>query len=282
MWLISHRITPNRMIHDTVWYRSSRKSHRYWYRYVPQISHDISKILHTMSNTSLLSPTTRSEASRTVWCIVYTTHQGTMIKSNSSLAYTYVLLYELCCSNPQPFGTSIDVRWTAQPSHTALVHTATPRCPRGCSKQNTVIMREMAPIGEMVPIQEMAPGWGKRSKKGIFNCIFAPPSERRHRVRSQRCKSKSRCYAPGPRGDIRAPLVSRTIATGPFVVSTLFTRGNESSCFLLIGIKIVRSQPSSQHTYGTCRLQPPRSQKELVWYYGIWCRWGRTRTTVGS
>ena len=87
--------------------------------------------------------------------------------------------------------------------------------------------------------------------------------------------------APRPRGEIKAPLLWRTITTGNCVVSTLFTRGNESSCFHLIGMKIVRSQPSSQHTYGTCRLQPPRSQ-ELVWYYGSWCRRGRTRTTVGS
>ena len=114
----------------------------------------------------------------------------------------------------------------------------------------TVIMREMAPIGEM------APGYGKRSKQGIFNCIFAPPSERWHRVRSNPRVSAT---APGPRGDIRAPLLSRTITTGTCVVSTLFTRGNESSCFHLIGMKIVRSQPSSQHTYGTCRLQPPSS-----------------------
>ena len=42
--------------------------------------------------------------------------------------------------------------------------------------------------------------------------------------------------APGPRGDIRAPLLSRTITTGTCVVSTLFTRGNESS-FHLIGMK---------------------------------------------
>ena len=55
--------------------------------------------------------------------------------------------------------------------------------------------------------------------------------------------------APGPRGDIRAPLLSRTITTGTCVVSTLCTRGNESSCFHLIGMKIVRSQPSSQHTH---------------------------------
>ena len=88
--------------------------------------------------------------------------------------------------------------------------------------------------------------------------------------------------APGPRGDIRVPLLSRTITTGTCVVSTLFTRGKESSCFHLIGMKIVRSQPSSQHTYGTFRLQPPRSQNELVWYYGSWCRRGRTRTTVGA
>ena len=114
----------------------------------------------------------------------------------------------------------------------------------------TVIMREMAPIGEM------APGYGKRSKQGIFNCIFAPPSERWHRVRSNPRVSAT---APGPRGDIRAPLLSRTITTGTCVVSTLFTRGNESSFSHLIGMKIVRSQPSSQHTYGTRRLQPPSS-----------------------
>ena len=60
------------------------------------------------------------------------------------------------------------------------------------SHRPTVIMREMAPIGEM------APGCGTRSKKEILNCIFAPPSERWHRVRSQRCKSKSECYRTGP------------------------------------------------------------------------------------
>ena len=43
--------------------------------------------------------------------------------------------------------------------------------------------------------------------------------------------------APGPRGDIGAPILSRTITTGSCVVSTLFTRGNESSCFHLIGMK---------------------------------------------
>ena len=32
-------------------------------------------------------------------------------------------------------------------------------------QENTVIMREMAPIGEKAPIGEMAPGHGKRSKK---------------------------------------------------------------------------------------------------------------------
>ena len=42
----------------------------------------------------------------------------------------------------------------------------------------------------------------------------------------------------------------------------LVTRGNESSCFHLIDMKIARSQPSSQHTYGTRRLQPPRSYVE--------------------
>ena len=62
----------------------------------------------------------------------------------------------------------------------------------------TVIMREMVPIGEMAPVGEMAPGCGKRSTKEIFNYIFAPPSERWHRVRSQRCKSKSECYRTGP------------------------------------------------------------------------------------
>ena len=95
----------------------------------------------------------------------------------------------------------------------------------------------------MAPIGEMAPGCGKRSKKEIFNCIFAPPSERWHRVRSQRVNPRVSATAPGPRGDIRAPLLSRTITTGTCFVSTLFTGGNESSCFYLIGMKIVRSQP---------------------------------------
>ena len=94
----------------------------------------------------------------------------------------------------------------------------------------------------MAPIGEMAPGCGKRSKKEIFNCIFAPPSERWHRVRSQRVNPRVSATAPGPRGDIRAPLLSRTITTDTCVASTLSTRGNESSCFHLIGMKIVRSQ----------------------------------------
>ena len=67
--------------------------------------------------------------------------------------------------------------------------------------------------------------------------------------------------APGPRGDIRAPLLSRTITTGTCVVSTLFTRGNESSCFHLIGMKIVRSQPSSQHTYLVWYMPPTAPQR---------------------
>ena len=122
----------------------------------------------------------------------------------------------------------------------------------------------------------------KKKQERIFNCIFAPPSARWHRVYLNDVNPRVSATAPGPRGDIRAPLLSRTITTGTCVVSTLFTRGNEWSCFLLIGMKIVRSQPSSQHTYGTCRLQLPRSQKELAWYYGTWCRRGRIRTTVGS
>ena len=143
-------------------------------------------------------------------------------------------------------------------------------------------MREMAPIGEMAPIEEMVPGCGKRSEKETFNCISAS-----HRRDCTGCdvsdvNPRVSSTAPGPRGDIRAPLLSRTISTGTCVVSTLFTRGNESSWFDLIGMQNVRSQPSSQHTYGTCRPQPPRSQKDLVWYYGTWCRRGRTRTTVGS
>ena len=55
--------------------------------------------------------------------------------------------------------------------------------------------------------------------------------------------------APGQRGGMRAQLLSHTNTTGTCVVPTLFTRGNESSCFHLIGIKNVLSQPSSQHTY---------------------------------
>ena len=146
----------------------------------------------------------------------------------------------------------------------------------------TVIMREMAPIGEMTPIGEMAPG-AEKEARNKYLIVFSHP----HRRDGTGCdlndvNPRVSATAPGPRGDIRAPLLSRTITTGTCVISTLFTRGNESSCFHLIGMKIVRSQPSSQHTYGTCRLQPPRSQKELVWYYGTWCRRGRTRTTVGS
>ena len=62
--------------------------------------------------------------------------------------------------------------------------------------------------------------------------------------------------APGPRGDIRAPLLSCIITAGSCVVSTLFTRGNESSCFHLIGMKFVRSQSSSQYTYGAAYSSP--------------------------
>ena len=40
----------------------------------------------------------------------------------------------------------------------------------------------------------------KQEKKyQVCYCIFAPPSERWHRVRSQRCKSKSVCYRTSPR-----------------------------------------------------------------------------------
>ena len=141
--------------------------------------------------------------------------------------------------------------------------------------KTTVIMREMVPIGEM------APGCGKRRKKYLI--IFSHP----HRRDGTGCdlndvNRRVSATAPGAHSDIRAPLLSRIITAGTCVVSTAFMRGNESSCFHLIGMKIVRSQPSPQHTYGTCRLQPPRSQKELVWYYGTWCRRGRTRTTLGS
>ena len=130
---------------------------------------------------------------------------------------------------------------------------------------NTVIMREMAPIGEM------APGCGKRSKKEYLIAFSHP-----HRRDGTGCDLNDvnpRVSAVLPHRahavtSGRQTVLSRTITTGTCVVSMLFTRGNESSCFHLIGMKIVRSQPSSQHTYGTCRLQPPRSQKELVWYYG--------------
>ena len=101
--------------------------------------------------------------------------------------------------------------------------------------QNTVIMREMAPIGEM------APGCGKRSKKEYLIAFSHP-----HRRDGTGCDLNDvnptvSATAPGPRGEIRAPLLSRTITTGTRVVSTLFTRGNESSCFHLIGMKIAQA-----------------------------------------
>ena len=124
------------------------------------------------------------------------------------------------------------------------------------------------------PSERWHQGAEKEARK-IYLMVFSHP----HRRDGTGCdlndvNPRVSATAPGPRGDIRAPLLSRPITTGSCVVSTLFTRGNESRCFHLIGVKIVRSQPSSQHTYGTCRLQPARSQKELVWYYGTWCRRG--------
>ena len=117
----------------------------------------------------------------------------------------------------------------------------------------------------------------------IFEIVFSHPHRRDGTgFDLNDVNPKVSATAPGPRGDIKAPLPSRTITTGTCVVSTLFTRGNKSSCFPLIGMKIERSQPSSQHTYGTRRLQPPRSQKELESCYSTWCRRGKTRTTVGS
>ena len=87
-----------------------------------------------------------------------------------------------------------------------------------------VVIREMAPIGEM------APGCGKRIKKEILEhlIVFSHP----HRRDGTGCdisdiNPRVSATAPGPRGDIRAPLVSRTIAIGTCVVSTLFMRGNE-------------------------------------------------------
>ena len=104
----------------------------------------------------------------------------------------------------------------------------------------TVIMREMAPIGEM------APGCGKRSKKEVFNCISAPPSERWHQGAEKKSRNifffvfshphrrdgtgcdlndvnpRVSATVPGPRGDIRASLLSRTISTGTCVISPRF------------------------------------------------------------
>ena len=98
----------------------------------------------------------------------------------------------------------------------------------------------------------MAPGCGKRSKKHLI--VFSHP----HRRDGTGCdlndvNPRVSATAPGPRDDIRASLLSLTITTGTCVVSTLFTRGNESSCFHLIGMKIVRSQPSPTHI----RYMPP-------------------------
>ena len=71
----------------------------------------------------------------------------------------------------------------------------------------TVIMREMAPIGEM------APGCGKRSKKHLI--VFSHP----HRRDGTGCdlndvNPRVSVTVPGPRGDIRALLLSRTITIG--------------------------------------------------------------------
>ena len=117
-------------------------------------------------------------------------------------------------------------------------------------------MRGMAPIGEMAPTGEMAPGCGKR--RGKYFIVFSHP----HRRDGTGCdlndvNPRVSATALGPRGDIRAPLLSRTITNGTRVVSTLFTRGNESSCFHLIGMKIVRSQPSSKRTYVHAAYSPP-------------------------
>ena len=163
----------------------------------------------------------------------------------------------------------------------------------------TVIMREMAPI------REMAPGCGKRSKKEVFNCISAPPWERWHQGAETKSRNKflivfshphrrdsTGCdlndviprvsaTATGPRGDIRAPLLSRTFTTGTCVVSTLFTRGNESSCFHLIGVNIIRSQTKlTTHI----RYMPPTAPQITEGAHMVLhgCRRGRTRTTVGS
>ena len=127
-------------------------------------------------------------------------------------------------------------------------------------------MCEMAPIGEMAserwhPSDRWHLGAEKEARKKYL-IVFSHP----HRRDGTGCdlndvNPRVRATVPGPRGDIRAPLLSSTIASGTCVGSTLFTRGNESSCFHLMGMKSVRYQPSSQHTSGTCRLQPPRSQK---------------------
>ena len=125
-----------------------------------------------------------------------------------------------------------------------------------CTSTSFTVPSWYRPIGEIAPgcLLSAAALPGK-AVCSIYHTALHP-SERWHRVRSNPRVSAT---APGPRGDIRAPLLSRTITTGTCVVSTLFTRGNESSFSHLIGMKIVRSQPSSQHTYGTCRLQPPSS-----------------------
>ena len=78
----------------------------------------------------------------------------------------------------------------------------------------------------MAPIGEMAPGCGKRSKNEIFNCIFAPPSERWHRVHLNDVRvvnTRVSATAPGQRGDIRAPLFWHTITTGLVLFRRVFS-----------------------------------------------------------
>ena len=85
---------------------------------------------------------------------------------------------------------------------------------------NTVIMREMAHIGEMAPIGEHQ-GAEKEAKKYLI--VFSHP----HRRDGTGCdlndvNPRVSATAPGPRGDIGAPLLSCTITTDTCVISPRF------------------------------------------------------------
>ena len=118
------------------------------------------------------------------------------------------------------------------------------------------------------PSERSHQGAEKEARKKYL-VVFSHP----HRRDGNRChlndvKPRVSATAPGPRGDIRAPLLSRTITTGTCVVSTLFTRGNESSCFYLIGMKLYAlNQAHSTHTvHAACSPQITERSRMVLRY----------------